>query len=532
METKKISPNDFLKKITSKFTFNRKIAFFATVIMATIVYFQVYSNDIHNPDTLYAGNYHGGNEWEISLGRWGLIIMNLLRGSAVSTVISSFITIIIMGATSIVLVELLNIKKPIWIVLTSAIHVTAPTFAIIVTYPYCSDSYAIAMLLSVLSVYFIYKKRNANCFVIASCFVALSLGLYQSYIGVTVTLCVIIPILKLLKNEESIKTIWIDILKSIGMVILGVIIYYILTQLVLYLTHVKLSTYSGANEIGLSIFKTIPEAIKQTYTTFYQFFFEDNILKNSYWKREYVNLIFFLILATAIVISMIKNKTYKSPVKIIMIITFIAIMPIAINVIELIAQERTVNLLMGASLYLPFILLIAILETLDGNTWRETIVNWGATAILLIIIITYALSDQCTYIAREYTLNQAYSTMIRIVDRIETNEEYQKGMKICFAGTIEQNNYPRKSKIYEMAVGYITDYGEFWENYASGKVTIKNFLEKYMGIEIEFCTDREYLEIVNSEEFEEMEIFPEQESVKVINDIVVVKLSDHPIGRE
>ena len=258
METKKISPNDFLKKITSKFTFNRKIAFFATVIMATIVYFQVYANDIHNPDTLYAGNYHGVSEWEISLGRWGLIIMNLLRGSAVSTVISSFITIITMGATSIVLVELLNIKKPIWIVLTSAILVTAPTFAIIVTYPYCSDSYAIAMLLSVLSVYFIYKKINANCFVIASCIVALSLGLYQSYIGVTVTLCVIIPILKLLKNEESIKTIWIDILKSIGMVILGVIIYYILTQLVLYLTHVKLSTYSGANEIGLSIFKTIP----------------------------------------------------------------------------------------------------------------------------------------------------------------------------------------------------------------------------------------------------------------------------------
>ena len=56
METKKISPNDFLKKITSKFTFNRKIAFFATVIMATIVYFQVYANDIRNPDTLYAGN--------------------------------------------------------------------------------------------------------------------------------------------------------------------------------------------------------------------------------------------------------------------------------------------------------------------------------------------------------------------------------------------------------------------------------------------------------------------------------------------
>ena len=530
MGKKKITPNEFFIKIKNKFTYNKKSAFFSTVVIAIIVYFKVYANEIYNPDTLYVGINHGLDVWEMSLGRWGLSIVSLLRGSLVSTVATTFITIIVLGIVSIILTELLNIKKPIWIILTSAILVTAPTFAIIPTYTYCADAYTIAMLLSVLSVYFIYKRKDATHFLLASICVMLSLGLYQTYIGVTVGLCVIIPILKVLENKESNKEILIGILKSILMVALGALIYYIFTQMVLVFAHIELSSYGGADKIGISIIKTIPQAIKQTYTTFYQFFFGDNILKNTYWMRHYINGIIFLTLIIAMAIKIIKNKTYKKPSKIAMLIFFVIIFPISLNIIELIAQERKINLLMGASSYLLFIMLIAIIEKLDGNTWKETIINWISLIVILILVITYALQDQSTYIAREYTYNQAYSTMIRVIDRIETNENYEKGMKICIAGTINQQNYPRESKIYDMAEGYISNYGEFWENYSSGKVNMDKFLEKNMGIKLKHCTDTEYVKIILSEEFEKMGVFPDKTSVKVIDNVMVVKFSDDPLG--
>ena len=96
MGKKKITPNEFFIKIKNKFTYNKKSAFFSTVVIAIIVYFKVYANEIYNPDTLYVGINQGLDVWEMSLGRWGLSIVSLLRGSLVSTVATTFITQLIM----------------------------------------------------------------------------------------------------------------------------------------------------------------------------------------------------------------------------------------------------------------------------------------------------------------------------------------------------------------------------------------------------------------------------------------------------
>jgi len=526
---KKLGPDEWFSIIAKKFSANRKLAFFTTIILGAIIHLQVYTNDINSPDSLWMTNYHGISGWEFSLGRWGLSLVSLLRGSAVSSVITTSIALILMGLTAIVLVELFGIKNKISIVMVSSLLAVAPTFATNLTYQYCADSYTLAMFLSSLSVYLIYKnKKSIVFFLLASICVTFSMGLYQSYIGVVITLCVMVPILELIKNDKEIKDIWKDIFRSILMVIVGVILYYVLTQIVLKLFHIKLASYSGANKIGFSILKTIPKAIKQAYITFHQFFFEDNILKNTYWKRQILNSFFFIILLINYILAMIKYKSIKKPAKIIHIVIFTAILPIAINFIELIAQERKIDLLMGASLYLPFIFMISISELL-GYSWKEIIIKWLGALICIIIIATYAISDQCTYIARQMTHDQAYSTMIRIIDRIENCDGYQKGMKLCFAGTIDEENYPRNSKVYDMAIGHVSKFGEFWISYDGSRATMEKFMQKYCGINIKWCEDKEYKSIVNSQEYKNMKIFPAQESVKVINHTVVVKLSDNPI---
>lgn len=524
MKIKKKTPNEVVLDIASKFTFERKLAFLLTIIISFIIHFPIMANDINNPDDILFGDFHGFSKWELSLGRWALSIVSLIRGSVVSPVLSTINAIVLMGIVAIVLIELLDIKKVIHIVLVSAILASMPTFAVTLSYNYCSDAYILAMFLSFLAVYFIYKKSSIKYFILASTCFAVSMGLYQAYIGVTVGLCVIVPILEILRNVKDTKKIFIDILKSIGMVILGISIYYVITQLSLYIFNIEVASYCGANKIGLSIFKTLPQAIQQTYMTFYEFFFKNNIIKNSYWKREYLNAIFFIILAISFLIVVVKNKICKNPIKVVMLVFGIIIMPIAIGLIEIIAQEKRINILMGGALYLPLIMFVAILDMLDKNKGAEFFLNWMGVTICVIIIATYAFSIQATYLAREQTYNQAYSTMIRIIDRMETNENYKTGMKVCFIGEINNKIYPRDSKVYDMAVGYISNWGEFWISRNGSNISIKNFIEKYLGLKIDFCTVNEFNKIIRTEEYKGMKVFPSNESIKVINDIMVVKL--------
>lgn len=50
----------------------------------------------------------------------------------------------------------------------------------------------------------------------------------------------------------------------------------------------------------------------------------------------------------------------------------------------------------------------------------------------------------------------------------------------------------------------------------------------FYGTNINFCEDYQYYTIINSEEFKQMGIFPAENSVKIINNVMVVKFCESP----
>ena len=153
-----ISPDKIFKKVKKWFQGERKLAFLVTFISGIIIHFQLYSQEITNPDGLWNIIYKISGTWEVSLGRWGIAIFDTLRGGLVSPIISSFISIFIMALISISIVELFSIKNKIAIVIASIALASMPTFSTILTYWYCSDSYTFSILSSILAVYFVYRS--------------------------------------------------------------------------------------------------------------------------------------------------------------------------------------------------------------------------------------------------------------------------------------------------------------------------------------------------------------------------------------
>ena len=173
-------------------------------------------------------------------------------------------------------------------------------------------------------------------------------------------------------------------------------------------------------------------------------------------------------------------------------------------------------------LIIPFA--FAIFENLDNFNF----IKWTAVITLILIMGTYYIADNTSYAALKLTYNQAYSTTMRIMDRIENTSEYKKDMLILFGGIVGNNNYPRTSNLYNYTIGSMVNNVAFHGTYGGQVGTWMSFLKIFYGLDIVLCPENVYYTIVNGEEYKEMEIFPAQDSIKIMDGIVVVKLSDDP----
>lgn len=247
MKIKIYSLDEIGKKLKEFCTSNVKLAFWATIIILLIVHFQLYSQEIMNTDGLWNSIYDIAGNWEVSLGRWGIYFVNLLRGSFVSPIVTSIISIVIIAITCVMIVKLLKINKKYTIVLMFALLASLPSFCNTLTYPYCADAYTLAMFFAVIAVYCIYKYPKIKGIILGGIALAVSLGLYQGYVGVCAVLCLIMLLLQIIENKD-IKEVGHNTFRSILLAIMGIIIYYAITQIFLKIYQVSLASYGGANE--------------------------------------------------------------------------------------------------------------------------------------------------------------------------------------------------------------------------------------------------------------------------------------------
>lgn len=331
--------------------------FILAVITGLLVHLPMYSSHITNPDTrMMAGGYrYKSTYWEVALGRWALYLIDCMRGYLASPYVATFISIIIMSISGILLVKVLHISGKVNSVIIVMMMMVMPCFSYTLSYWYCSDGYAYAMLLSILAVYMM-KKENIQSFFIGVMCLAVMLGLYQAYLGVTVGLCMISLLLELLsqgyKREKWLKSV----LRYACMGILGMAVYWGILQIALKIWNTSLSTYSGADNIGiLNSIYYFPKRFIRTYYDFFQWMFGEEIIYNAYWKRQWIWAAIFIVLMILLLYKAICDKNIE---KILLGSIVTVLLPPALNIIEIAAPERNINILLSGSmcLLIPFVL--------------------------------------------------------------------------------------------------------------------------------------------------------------------------------
>jgi hypothetical protein len=103
-------------------------------------------------------------------------------------------------------------------------------------------------------------------------------------------------------------------------------------------------------------------------------------------------------------------------------------------------------------------------------------------------------------------------------------------MPVLFLGGLENNEYLSRSntdieakKIYARSWGFISENSTIWWGNLD---SWRKVLYEYSGVNLNLVSEWVSTDIFETDEYKSMTYYPEQDSIKIINGTVVVKLSD------
>lgn len=167
-------------------------------------------NLVNRQDGMWNGPYYFAGNWELSIGRWLIRYWDQLQLGIHVNPYTTIITLLLFILGTEVLINIFDIPSNSWKdYLISLLFLSNMIVCISISYPYTSQIYGLAFLLSMICVKCIIYSINRKKFVlIGAVSLAFVMGLYQSYLG-----CILLTILVFLILMVSNQYSYNDILK-------------------------------------------------------------------------------------------------------------------------------------------------------------------------------------------------------------------------------------------------------------------------------------------------------------------------------
>lgn len=522
MEEKK-----FLERIKCYITKERKNVFLITFLTALIANFSYYSQLIAITDSFQYGSQYLPGKWEISLGRWGIYFFNKLRFGIVSPFFIGLISFAILGLISILINDILKVKSKVTRIIISMIIAVSPYVYNILLYTYVADSYFVSMLFSVLSVKFLLEESKKKRALGILCSIG-SLSIYQSFISVTISFLFIILILDFIKNRINFISFIKKICRIIIDIIITLVIYYIITKIILKVLNIDVANYYGMKDDFKYIIQNIFNGIYGAYNDWIIYYFTNIFVSNSKYFINIIYLLIFIFININIVYIILKNSNEFQNIfiKILSWTIVFFILPILQNSIRLIVPTAALSQPMVVAYIIPIIIYVMTIGDILSENKTFEVIKIFEIILVLYLIYAYIFIGEATYVSLQKNYNQIYSQLIRVIDRIENIDNYSEEMKIKIIGG---KDFREHIPIYDFS-GLNTRMGFFGK---VGEVS-SNYLKEEFGIPNELATDEEMKEIYKTDEYKKMKEFPDKESIKLINNVIVVKLesNEYSINQE
>ncbi|MFC4402948.1 glucosyltransferase domain-containing protein [Gracilibacillus xinjiangensis] len=510
-------PEKVLEKLRSSIKAEWKVAFFSALIIGFFTHIFIFTNLIPNHDGLF--NLYSEQE-RYSSGRFFLGIFSGISSYFYLPWVNGTLSVLYLSLSAVCITELFQLKKKLSIILCAGILVTFPTVAATFTYMFTADGYILSILAALLAL--VITKKYRFGFIPGALVFYLSVGVYQANLTIVLTIASIWFITELLKQQDKLSSIIIKLVHFIMMTVGGMGLYAIT-----FISYQKffsgdITSYQGLDEIGQGS-GNIKEKLLEIYEENKEFFFNGFISDAPVNLWEILNLVFLIIIVIGIVITIVQNKVYRSPIKLVFIAVSIFLTPIFAYSLFFVSPSVDYHMLMVMGHSAVYLLPVIIYDRLNKPVFSIKAIGWSTVIVSSLIIFNFAVISNIAYFNASLKYEKSYAVLNRIVDRIEQLEGYDRETsKIALIGKLRFKSEVSSANVRD-SIPNMT--GAMGELLLGGRAHYFYFSANFLGSSFNTVSAEELEEISNSETVENMEPWPSKESVVMQDDVVVIKLS-------
>ena len=547
-QTSKSNRTAFLQNFTKNIT-DKRLPLHIPVLVCSFffglfVFSEMMTKHLVNAyDGIWEYTYHTAGAWELSLGRWFWLYLDKLRFGLSNDPWTSILTIFLFSAGMCFFGDLFVSEKTApkktgkfftvfsgFSLLSGCLFLSSTAVSIALSYRYMSPTFGLGFLLSILAVWVMARcPFKAVSIPLSGLLIALSMGLYQAYIGCTCLAIVGYFLGRLLSDDETLKSVMIALARFAACVVLGGILYIILLKINLAYFHVSLSDYNGANSYSiLNSIKGFPITVGMCYSAFQLYFFKD-IFRINRLQGYPIFPVIFVILGIFMVLCTIRLWK-KQKGKAILFLILLILSPIACNSVLMIATNTTMSLQMtsGLALLLPMLsCVVGTYQDLPTPATSPKKTPWLQWLSMCIICITiYGNVYQVEFDQNAMDEGQAATiTMTEsILSDLRNKNLLSTDLRYCFVGLPAGNPMFHTSPAYSEANAYAL-FGSGWGDSTSSMKSWRGFTNSLCGVNINVWPVDACVEQINQVLTDDMPIYPADGYIQQVDDVVVIRIN-------
>ena len=301
--------------------------------------------------------------------------------------------------------------------------------------------------------------------------------------------------------------------------LLGGGLYFAILQIEIRRYDVALSSKGGLSSFGAgSLAANLMQGVAQAYRDFIAYFTKG---PNHTGKALLLLLLGAGVLLFLGWLRLVRRKKWQAAVMAVLAL----LLPLAINLVDVVVPG-TINTLMSHPMQMMVPFALALAEREVGPKWWKNLVWFGACAAAVLVCWLSTVVCYATY----QTVAMAYRYVDTLTDAILTrvlnDPAYTADSRVLIAGLPDESEAQEFNFLFDKSA--YTKNMVFWDGTSGVLGNWKHYIYDYHGLWIGEVSTDEYHAILDSEEFSEMPVYPEEGSLKKFDDILVVKLEEDP----
>lgn len=499
------------------------VVFGVAVITAFLTYGFSMSNGFVNGDGLAYGFYYNPGAWDVGQGRWALL---LFSGRFITSWFEGLLSILSLAVSAVLIVNFFEIKSIVATILVGMLVAAQTHFAQWQGSPYILFPYSAGFMFAVAGAYLMWnciKNRKWILAFFSGCMLAFSLGIYQAYFPMALGM-LYLKVLTEVTHGASIKKVLLLILKIGTFLGLAGILYLIFSKAAMAywrVTPVEARGWGGMLKGEIAFLRAPLETIKNVYDIFLKLLFVDGIMSFSWWHK--ITYMLMLIVDGYLFVRVAVRNKMRAVLTALGFLLF----PIVVLMIRMLSDTVIPWSMYPGMILVPVFGIVFMEDNILKGNHMHYMLEWVVAICVIYLAGESMYISNIDYVNLQKRNLKMQAVCIRLLDRIETTDDYYPNMPIVFYGAL-QNIYPNPLLSYEEKLKGYEAYIMDWLPYEGSSFMYAAYITDYLGVSINIPSS--YREIIDEleelEEFKSVSAFPAWDCTYLYNDVLIIKLSD------